>query len=277
MGLCLKDHMLPVGERTCIMGVLNVTPDSFSDGGRYLDRAGAVEKAVQMAGEGVDIIDIGGESSHPGSERISAEEELDRVMPVIRELIGAIDMPLSIDTYKSEVARRALAEGVCMINDITALRGSENMARTIAEFDAGVVLMHMQGEPKTMQDAPRYDDVIEEIFLYLSDSIDLAQKAGIDPEKIVVDPGIGFGKTVEQNLVILRRLDRFKDLGKPVLIGTSRKSFIGALTGKEAGDRIFGTAASFTAAIMNGADIVRVHDVREMRDVACIADAIIGA
>ncbi len=277
MGLCLKDHMLPVGERTCIMGVLNITPDSFSDGGRYLDSPGAVEKAKQMADGGADIIDIGGESSRPGSERISAEEELDRVMPVIRELAGAIDVPLSIDTYKSEVARRALAEGVSMVNDITALRGSEDMARTIAEFDAGVVLMHMLGEPKTMQEEPHYDDVIEEIFLYLSDSVDLAHKAGIDPEKIIVDPGIGFGKTVEQNLVILRRLDRFKDLGKPVLIGTSRKSFIGALTGKEVGGRIFGTAASFTAAIMNGADIVRVHDVREMRDVTCIADAITGA
>ena len=272
----MKDHTLPVGERTRIMGVLNVTPDSFSDGGKYLDPVRAAEKAKRMAGEGADIIDIGGESSRPGSERVSAEEELSRVMPVIRELAGVIDVPLSIDTYKSGVARQALAEGVSWVNDITALNGDADMARQIAEFDAGVILMHMLGEPKTMQDAPLYGDVMEEIFSYLSGSVRLAQEAGIDPGKIIVDPGIGFGKTLEQNLVILRRLSRFKALGKPVLVGVSRKSFIGDLTGKGSGGRVFGTAASLTAAIMHGADVVRVHDVNEMRDVARVTDAIIG-
>jgi dihydropteroate synthase len=274
--LHFKDYTLPVGERTCIMGVLNVTPDSFSDGGRYLDPDRAIEKAKQMASEGADMIDIGGESSRPGSQRVPAGEELKRIMPIIRGLAGVVDVPLSVDTYKSEVARQALAEGVCAVNDITALRGDPHMARTVAEFNAGIILMHMRGEPGTMQDAPHYNNVMEEIFLYLSGSVSLAREAGVDPEKIIVDPGIGFGKTVEQNLVILHQLGRLKALGKPILLGASRKSFIGALTGKEVGGRIFGTAASFSAAIINGADIIRVHDVDEMRDVARVMDAIVG-
>ncbi|MEA3489541.1 MAG: dihydropteroate synthase [Candidatus Omnitrophota bacterium] len=272
----LKNYTLPVGERTCIMGILNVTPDSFSDGGQYLDPVRAVEKARQMVEEGADIIDIGGESSQPGSERITVEEELHRVMPAIKALRESAGVPLSIDTCKSEVAREALAEGVSMVNDITALRGDPEMARTIAGFDAGVVLMHMKGRPGTMQEAPRYDDVIGEIFSYLSGSITLAEEAGIDPDKIIIDPGIGFGKTVEHNLVILRRLARFRDLGKPVLVGTSRKSFIGRLTGRGVDKREFGTAASCAAAVMGGADIIRVHNVAEMRDVTRVVDAIQG-
>ncbi len=273
----LKDHSLPVAERTCIMGILNVTPDSFSDGGRYLDNDDAVQRANLMIAEGADIIDIGGESSRPGSKRVSLEEELRRVMPVIKALKGAVSVPLSIDTYKSEVARQALSEGVSIVNDITALKTDVDMARTVAEFDAGLILMHMKGAPENMQDKPEYEDVMGEIVLYLSESVKLAEEAGVDPEKIIVDPGIGFGKTVEHNLIILKELKRLKQLGKAVLVGVSRKSFIGALTGKDASERILGTAASSTAAIMNGADIIRAHDVGEMREVTSVTNAIMAS
>ncbi|MFH1552566.1 MAG: dihydropteroate synthase [Candidatus Omnitrophota bacterium] len=272
--LRLGEYILPIGERTCIMGVLNVTPDSFSDGGMYMDPARAAEKAVEMEAEGADIIDVGGESSRPGSRRVSLDEELNRVIPVIRRLKKTVSVPVSIDTYKSEVARQALIEGASMVNDITALKGDARMARTIAEFDAGVAIMHMKGTSETMQEEPRYDDVMEEILAHLSEAVDLAVEAGVDPDRIIVDPGIGFGKTLEHNLVILRQLSLLERLGRPILIGTSRKSFIGTLTGKDAGERSFGTAASFTAAIINGADIIRAHDVGRMRDVTRVADAI---
>jgi len=241
-----------------------------------MDPARAVERARQMVEEGADIIDVGGESSRPGSDPVSVDEELDRVMPVIRILKEAIDVPLSIDTYKSEVADQALSEGVALVNDITALKGDRNMARTIAGFDAGVVLMHMKGDPKIMQDEPRYDDVMREIFEYLSGSITLAVEAGIAADRIITDPGIGFGKKVEHNLLILRNLHQLERLGKPILVSTSRKSFIGKLTGKEVNDRVFGAAASFTAAIMEGADIIRTHDVSQMREIARVTDAITG-
>ena len=270
----LKDKILPIGERTCIMGVLNVTPDSFSDGGRYLDPALAAEHAVRMAEEGADVIDIGGESSRPGAEVVSAAEELERIMPVLKAVVGKVKVPVSVDTCKSDVAREALNEGASAINDITALRGDPRMASVVAERGAGVVLMHMKGSPRNMQRDPVYGDVMGEIKAYLSGSIDIAQRSGVDPGKIIVDPGIGFGKTLEHNLEILRHLGELYDLGKPVLVGTSRKSFIGDLTGKDAEARIFGTAASVAAAIMNGADMVRVHDVAAMRDVARVIDAI---
>ena len=272
----LNGYVLPVGERTCIMGILNVTPDSFSDGGRFLDPERAVEKARRMAEEGADIIDVGGESSRPGSDRITADEELARVMPVIKALKGAVDVPISVDTYKSEVAREALAAGALIVNDITALRGDARMAATVAEFDAGVVLMHMRGRPSDMQEDPFYYDVIGEISSYLEESIEIAAEAGIDPEKIIVDPGIGFGKTMEHNITVLRDLEDLADLAKPIMVGTSRKSFLGAITGKEPGGRIFGTAASCALAILKGAAIIRVHDVAEMRDVARVSDAIKG-
>ncbi|MFC1548465.1 dihydropteroate synthase [Candidatus Omnitrophota bacterium] len=272
--ISLSKYKLPVGERTCIMGILNVTPDSFSDGDSYLDPERALKKVLRMVECGADIIDIGGESTRPGAERISAEEELLRVMPIIKALEGKISIPLSIDTYKSRVAREALEEGVSIVNDITALRGDQDMARTVAEFDAGLILMHMKGDPSDMQDDPRYEDVMSEICSCLSGAISMAQEAGIDTEKIMVDPGIGFGKTLEHNLIILRDLSELRKLGKPVLAGTSRKSFIGSLTGRETPDRIFGTAASIAVAIMSGADIIRVHDVDEMRDVARVVDAI---
>ncbi|MGB3081571.1 MAG: dihydropteroate synthase [Candidatus Omnitrophota bacterium] len=264
-------------KRTCIMGVINATPDSFSDGGRYAEPRLAAERAREMAEAGAEIIDIGGESSRPGTESVSLDEELGRVLPVIKAIRQVTDIALSVDTYKSEVARQALEEGASIVNDITALRQDPEMARTIAGFDAGVVLMHMKGSPRTMQEAPSYEDVVGEIIEHLSESIKIAQDAGIDPEKIIVDPGIGFGKKLEHNLAILKNLSQLKKLEKPILVGTSRKSFIGELTGKEAGGRIFGTAASVAAAVMNGASIIRVHDVDQMKDVMRVVDAIRSA
>jgi len=272
--LKVKAYDISLGERTCIMGVLNITPDSFSDGGKYLDKEKAVQRAMEMARGGADIIDIGGESSRPGAVSISAAEEIERVIPVVEALIGKIEVPISVDTRKSEVAREVLSKGASFINDITALRADGDMAKVIADFDAGCILMHMKGDPGNMQDAPHYDDVIGEISAYLAESIKLAEDSGIDPGKIIIDPGIGFGKTLEHNLLILKNLERFKELDKPIMVGTSRKSFIGKLTGKEADERIFGTAASIAAAILNGADIVRVHDVPQMREVSTIADSV---
>lgn len=257
------------------MGVLNVTPDSFSDGGRYIEVKNAVKRALEMEKSGADIIDVGGESSRPGSKRVTEEEEINRVIPVVRALKKVVKMPISIDTHKSAVAFEALKEGALIVNDITALKGDLCMARVVAEFDATVVLTHMQGTPLVMQDRPLYADVIEDIYSYLSEAIGAAIKAGIGAEKIIVDPGIGFGKTLGHNISILRHLRRFKGLGKPVLVGTSRKAFIGELTHKDVNDRTFGTAATCAAAIMNGADIIRVHDVDQMRDVVRVIDAII--
>lgn len=271
----LMKKAFPLSGRTHIMGILNVTPDSFSDGGVFFEPCKAVARAVEMVDQGADIIDIGGESSRPGSLRISGKEELERLMPVVKELRKSLKVPLSVDTYKSEVAERVLAEGVDYINDITALNGDERMAEVVSSFGAGVILMHMKGTPGTMQQDPSYDDVISEITAYLEDSIVKAEEAGIDPGKIFIDPGIGFGKKLGHNIQILRRLKEFEKLGKPLLVGTSRKSFIGEITGKNTGDRLFGTAASISAAIMNGADMVRVHDIEEMSDVVKITDSII--
>jgi len=258
------------------MGVLNVTPDSFSDGGVYLNAENAVRRAMEMAACGADILDIGGESSRPGAQSVTVEEELDRVIPVIKAIKGSLNISISVDTCKSAVAREALKAGAELINDITALKSDSEMASVVANAGAGVVLMHMKGTPRMMQNFPRYDDVIEEIIEHLESSIAIAVGAGIDFEKIIIDPGIGFGKTLEHNLEILRRLGEFKRLGRPVLVGTSKKSFIGELTNREVGGRLFGTAASVAAAVLNGADIVRVHDVSEMRDVVRVAEAIKG-
>jgi dihydropteroate synthase len=272
----LKGHNLPVGSRTCLMGVLNVTPDSFSDGGRYLEPELAIERALKMTEEGADIIDIGGESSRPGAQRVNLEEELRRVIPIVKAVKKKCDVAISIDTYKSEVARQALSEGAEIVNDITALNGDEDMARVIAAAGAAAVLMHMKGEPGTMQVSPSYEDVIGEIMVYLSGAIAKAESSGIDPLRIIVDPGIGFGKKTDHNVTILRQLKRLRDLGKPLLVGTSRKSFIGELTARSVEERDFGTAASITAAIMNGADLIRTHDVRNTLDVIKVADAIAG-
>jgi len=270
-------YSLPIEDRTCIMGILNVTPDSFTDGGKYLDPERARLRCLEMAAEGADIIDIGGESSRPGSERISTEEELRRVMPVIKTVRDAVDIPLSIDTCKSEVARAALDEGVQVVNDITAVNGDPRIAEVISAKGAGVVLMHMKGTPEDMQDAPSYSDTMNEICSYLKEAVDLARQKGISSDKIMIDPGIGFGKRIEDNLSILKGLQHFKKIGQPVLIGVSRKSFIGSITGKEPEERIYGTAAACAAAVMNGADILRVHDIDAMRDVARVAEGIAGS
>jgi len=270
-----KDFTLPIYQRTCIMGILNVTPDSFSPGAVYKDPAVALKHADQMVSLGADIIDVGGESSRPRAEAVEEKEEIERVVPVIKAIKRSLKVPVSIDTCKSEVAREALKAGADIVNDITALRGDEKMARVAAEFNAAVILMHMKGTPRTMQKAPLYNDVVEEIYSYLSESASLAESAGVAPEKIIVDPGIGFGKTLEHNIEILRELKKFKKLKKPVLVGTSRKSLIGELIDKNVDERIFGDLALFALAIQNGADILRVHDVGAAYDCTRVADSIV--
>ncbi len=256
------------------MGVLNVTPDSFSDGGKFLDAEKAVERAIQMVEEGADIIDIGGESSRPGADPVSESEELRRVLPVITALKDVINVPLSIDTFKASVAEKALDAGVQMINDISGLRGDGDMAKLAAERKVYTIIMHMKGTPKTMQANPSYDNLMIELVQYLEERITFAFSAGITREKIILDPGIGFGKRVEDNFVILNELQTLVDLGYPVLVGPSRKSFIGLTLDLPENDRLEGTSATITAAVLNGAKIVRVHDVKEMRRVVLISDAI---
>ena len=270
-----RSQKLDIGQRTLIMGVLNVTPDSFSDGGLFVETEAAAERAERMAAEGADIIDVGGESSRPGADSVSAEAEMDRVLPVIENLAKTIETPISIDTYKSSVARYALEMGACIVNDISALRSDPDMAQVVAQAGAAVVLMHMKGAPKNMQIDPHYDSVIDEIISFLRARIQAAVDAGISSSQIIIDPGIGFGKTVAHNLEIIRRLREFKSLEKPILIGTSRKSFIGKVLDLPADDRLEGTAATITTAINNGADIIRVHDVKEMVRVTRMTDAIV--
>jgi dihydropteroate synthase len=249
-------------DRPLVMGVLNVTPDSFYDGGTYLVRDTAIERALQMVEEGADIIDVGGESTRPYSQPASLDEELQRVLPVIEGIREQSDIPLSIDTYKAGVARAAVAAGVDIINDISALTFDRAMADVAAETGAPVVLMHIKGTPGDMQANPSYEDVVEEITQFFHERIAFAKTAGIDEENIILDPGIGFGKRLEDNLAIIRELGRFKKLGRPILVGTSMKSFIGRTTGTDAvEDRAEGTLASVAVSLWNGADIVRVHNV----------------
>ncbi len=269
-----RGKSLTFGKCTRIMGILNVTPDSFSDGGRYLDVDHAITYAHQMVEDGADIIDIGGESSRPGALPVSIDEELARVLPVIEDLANRTATLISIDTYKSAVARRALQAGAHIVNDITAL-GDVEMARVVAEMDAGLILMHMKGVPRTMQRSPVYHDLIDEVQTFLRQRVDKAQAEGVCPDQIMIDPGIGFGKTAEHNIEILRRLDAFRSLDKPILIGTSRKSFIGRLLNlPNPDDRLEGTAATVAWAIAHGADVVRAHDVKAMCQVAQMTDAI---
>jgi dihydropteroate synthase len=257
------------------MGVINATPDSFSDGGHYDSPQKAIDVGVRMAEEGADILDIGGESTRPGSDPVSVEEELKRVIPVIRGLATRVFIPLSVDTMKGEVARVALAEGAEIINDVSSLNYDKAMAETISAFGAGVVLMHMRGMPKVMQQGDLgYPSLIDDVIDFLRERIKKAQSQGIDSTQIVVDPGIGFGKTSTDNMRLIRRLGEFKALGRPILAGVSRKSFIGQVTGGTPAERIEGTAAVVTASILNGANIVRVHDVSFMRKVALMTDAI---
>jgi dihydropteroate synthase len=252
-----------------------MTPDSFSDGGRYIDMGLAVERACRMAEEGADIVDIGGESSRPGSEAVPLDEELKRVIPVIEAIASKISVPVSIDTYKAEVARRAIDAGASIVNDISGLRFDHGMAKLVAERRVPVILMHIRGTPRDMQKSPGYEALIPEIMDYLRTSIRIAEEAGIDGSNIVIDPGIGFGKTSEDNLRILKDLAEFEALQKPILVGVSRKAFIGRILDDAATDqRLEGTAAAVSIAIMNGANIIRVHDVKEMAKAAKVADAI---
>ena len=263
------------GSRPLIMGILNITPDSFYPGSRYQDAARAVEKALEMVEQGADIIDIGGESSRPGAEPLPLDEELSRVIPVIESLAARTSIPISIDTYKPEVARAALDAGAGIINDITGL-ADERMRALAAERKTPSIIMHMLGDPRTMQENPVYQDVVSEIMAFHRERIALAVEAGLPREYLIVDPGIGFGKTAEHSLEILRKLRDFKSLGLPILIGTSRKAFIGkALGGAAPSERIFGTAATVALSIQNGANIIRVHDVSEMSQVVRMTDAVV--
>ncbi len=283
-----RGREIALGEKTLIMGVVNVTPDSFSGDGLGSNAASAIARGIQMVADGADILDIGGESTRPGSEPVSEEEELRRVLPVIEGLAQQVNVPISVDTYKSAVAREALARGAAIVNDISGLHHDPEMARVVAEAGAGIVIMHIQGTPRDMQKEPKYADVIGEVSTYLEEGIVTAEAAGLTRgawvdcaqakaygTQIVVDPGIGFGKTLEHNFEILRRLREFRNLGCAVLVGTSRKSMIGKILDLPADQRVEGTAATVALAVAAGADIVRVHDVKEMARVARVADAIV--
>lgn len=260
--------MFDYGKRTYIMGILNVTPDSFSDGGNFNKIDIAIKHAKEMVEDGADIIDIGGESTRPGHKYVEEDEEIKRVIPVIRELKKEINVPISVDTYKASVANEALKLGVEMINDVWGLKRDKDMANTISKYDAYVCIMHNQ-------DGTNYDkDIVESIKDSLKESIDIAIKSGIKNEKIILDPGIGFGKTFEQNLEVLRRLNELNDLGYPILLGTSRKSVIGNVLNVEPNERLEGTIATTVLGVRDGIDIVRVHDVKENLKAAKMADAI---
>ena len=276
----IKDRTLPIGKRTLIMGILNVTPDSFSDGGQFVSLDAAIAHAEQMISEGADIIDVGGESTRPGGEPVTVEEEIRRVVPVIKGLVQRTDIPISVDTTKSEVARVALDSGAAIVNDISALRFDFYVADAAARAGAGLVLMHSRGTPATMHRLPPVADIMHEVTHSLRASINMAERRGVKRESIVIDPGIGFGKSQEQNLELLAKLDQliaaFPDY--PLLIGTSRKSFIGRLLADETGtlapteDRLHGTMATITTAILQGAHIVRVHDVKAAGETIRIAE-----
>lgn len=270
----IAGRTLDFSARTYIMGVLNVTPDSFSDGGEYVDEEAAVEHARMLVAEGADIIDIGGESTRPGAEAVSSTEEIARVIPIIQAIAGSTETIISIDTMKAEVAAAAIEAGAHMVNDITALGGAA-MRELVAGSGVPAVLMHMKGTPRTMQLKPEYDDLMGEIIAFLRDRLETAEEAGISPEKLLVDPGIGFGKTIEHNLEIIKNLHELKVLGRGIVLGSSRKSFIGKILGvEEPAERLLGTAATVVIGVVNGAHVMRVHDVKEMKQVAAVADAV---
>ncbi len=269
-----RDVSLPVSVRTHVMGILNVTPDSFSDGGRYAGVDAAVARGVDMAAGGADVIDVGGESTRPGAEPVAAAEELHRVIPVIEALAREVQVPISIDTAKAAVAVAAIQAGAVIVNDVTALRGDPRMAATVAGSGAGLVLMHMLGEPRTMQKNPRYGDVVAEVGAALAAWAKGAEVAGVERDHIVIDPGIGFGKTLEHNLLLMKHLPALAALGYPVLVGPSRKSFIHAALGLPMSERLEATAAAVAWSVAQGANLVRVHDVTEMVRVVRMTEAI---
>lgn len=273
--LTIRDHCFTWGKRTYLMGILNVTPDSFSDGGKFNTTSAALTQAQAMVSAGADIIDIGGQSTRPGAEQISLEAELQRVLSVLELLRPVIDIPISIDTTRSEVAKAAIIAGADIINDISAGTFDPQMLPTVASLNVPIVLMHIQGTPQTMQKCTDYEDLIADIYNFLSEQITKATLLGIDKNKIIIDPGIGFAKNHDQNLEIFRRLKSLKTLNSPILVGASRKSFIGNILHQpDPKLRVWGTAAACCAAIFNGADILRVHDVQEMQQVTLVADAI---
>jgi len=269
---------LALGERTYIMGILNVTPDSFSDGGRFFDRGKAIEHALAMVRDGADVIDVGGESTRPGAEGVSEREELDRVIPVIKELRQKTGIVLSVDTRRSNVAQEAVEAGAQIVNDVSGLGYDKDMAAVVADSGAALIVMHMKGTPKDMQSSPGYVDCIGEVMAGLRKSVQIARDAGVKEEKIIIDPGIGFGKMFEHNLQILNRLDEFHAIGRPICVGTSRKAFIGKALGiDDPGQRLSGTIATCVLAIIKGANLLRVHDVRQVRQAAQITDSILRA
>jgi dihydropteroate synthase len=244
------------------MGILNVTPDSFSDGGRFLLPPEALAQGLTLVHEGAAVLDVGGESTRPGSEPVSAEMELRRVLPVVEALAGRVGVPISVDTMKADVAQRALLAGASLVNDVSALRADAAMAEVVAEAGCPVCLMHMSGQPKTMQDDPHYDDVVDDVLRFLEERMAFAVSRGVREEQILLDPGLGFGKTVEHNLTLLRHLDRMVSLGRPVVLGASRKRFLGVILGAEPGQRVFGTVATTVMGLLAGAHVFRVHDVK---------------
>ncbi|MBW1925813.1 MAG: dihydropteroate synthase [Deltaproteobacteria bacterium] len=274
-GLAIKGHTFHWGSRTYIMGVINVTPDSFSDGGKFSSPEGAKQQAASLIAAGADILDIGGESARPFSEPVTLEEELRRVIPAIREIRKISDCPISVDTVKAEMAEAALSEGADIINDISALRFDPRMADVASALEAPVILMHMKGTPRYMQVNPSYEDVVGEVKLFLEKRVTWANSKGIPREKILIDPGIGFGKNFHDNLVLINHLQEFTELGVPVVVGVSRKAFLGTITGiKEAEERDVATLGAVAASSMRGADLVRVHNVALTRQVLQVVDAI---
>lgn len=272
--LTLGGRVLELGKKTAVMGIVNVSPDSFYDGGKHFSVAGAVEHGLRLAEEGADLLDVGGESTRPGAEPLPAEEEKRRVLPVIEALASRCDLPISIDTYKAEVARRALEAGALMVNDISGLRFDPEMAGVAAAAGAGLVVMHMRGEPRTMQQSPSYDNLMAEIVDQLHHSLRIAVEAGLNREQVIVDPGIGFGKTLDHNLHLIRHLSELRVLGRPILVGPSRKSFLGAVGDLPPEERLEGTLAAVSLAISAGAQVVRVHDVQSVKRAVQVADAL---
>src|ERR1700733_1209249 len=274
--LRLPSRTLVLGERTLVMGVLNVTPDSFSDGGLYFDSAAAVARALEMERAGADMIDVGGESTRPGADGISASDEIRRILPVLDKLRGRLKIPISIDTSKAEVAEAATKQGAEIINDVTALRSDPRLAQVAARQKVPIILMHMRGNPRTMQKRPFARDVMRDVSVGLRRAVGIARRAGIPKAQVVLDPGIGFGKSAAQNYELLQKLPELARLGHALLVGTSRKSFLAKVPGAaQDADRIWGTAATVAASILGGAHIVRVHDVAEMVEVARVTDAVL--
>lgn len=271
-----REKTLELGTRTRMMGVVNITPDSFSDGGRFLSRQSAVERCLELAEAGAELLDLGGESTRPGAQPVSAAQELDRILPVLEEVRPQVPVVISVDTYKASVARRALEAGADMINDISAFRLDPEMPEVVSRAQAGAVLMHMRGTPQNMQKLPPSPDILGEIQTDLGVAVTKALESGISRNQLIIDPGIGFGKTADENCLILNRLSALKSFDLPVMVGPSRKSFLGKILDLPVQERTWGTAASVAFAIARGAHIVRIHDVGEMRQVARVSDALLG-